>query len=321
MEKFFEYDDLLEIYDVAIVGGGPAGLAAGIYAARDNLKAIIFEKKYPGGQVAITEIIENYPGFPEGISGGELTDQMYRHALNFGVQVKNGECCKIDFDGNIKIITLKDSDIRIKSKAVIVAAGARPKNLEVPGESRFFGRGISFCATCDGAFYRGKKVAVIGGGDSAVEEANYLTRFAEKVYIIHRRDKFRAAKILQDRVFKNPKIEIIWNAQPVKINGDNKIESITLLDKVTNIEFDLPIDGVFVFIGWLADTEHFKGFLEMDEYGFIKADETCKTNIPGIFVAGDVRTKELRQVVTAVADGAVSAKMAEKYIEETFGGD
>jgi len=164
-------------------------------------------------------------------------------------------------------------------------------------------------------------VAVIGGGDSAVEEANYLTRFAEKVYIVHRRDKFRAAKILQDRVFKNPKIEILWNTQPVKINGDSRLESITLLNKLTNKEFDLAVDGVFVFIGWLADTEHFKGFLEMDEYGFIKADETCKTNIPGIFVAGDVRTKELRQVVTAVADGAVSAKMAEKYIEETFGGD
>lgn len=321
MEKFFVYDDLYEIYDVVIIGAGPAGLTAGIYAARDNLKTLILEKNYPGGQVAITEIIENYPGFPEGISGGDLTEQMYKHALHFGVQIKNGECCKIDFEDNFKILTLKHQDFKIKTKAVIIAAGARPKHLEVPGEPQFLGRGISFCATCDGAFYRGKTVAVIGGGDSAVEEAHYLTRFAEKVYIVHRRDKFRAAKILQDRAFANPKIEIIWNAQPIRVNGKEKVESITLLDKVKNTELELKVDGIFVFIGWIADTEHFKGLLEMDDSGFIKADETCKTNIPGIYVAGDVRTKKLRQVVTAVSDGAMAAKSAEHYIEEFFGGN
>ncbi|MCX8083402.1 MAG: thioredoxin-disulfide reductase [Calditerrivibrio sp.] len=319
MEHFFNFDDLHDLYDVVIVGGGPAGLTAGIYAARDNLKALILEKNYPGGQVAITEIIENYPGFPDGISGGDLTEQMYKHALHFGVQVKNGECCKIDIDGNIKIVSLKHNDIKIKTKSVIIAAGAKPKNMNIPGESNFLGRGISFCATCDGAFYRGKTVAVIGGGDSAVEEANYLTRFAEKVYIVHRRDKFRAAKILQDRVFKNPKIDIIWNAELIRVNGETKVESLTIRDKLTEKEFDLRIDGIFVFIGWIADTEHFKGLLEMDENGFIKADESTKTNIPGIFVAGDVRTKELRQVVTAVSDGAMAAKSAERYIEEVFG--
>lgn len=319
MEKFFDYSDLHDIYDVVIIGGGPAGLTSGIYAARDNLKTLILEKNYPGGQVAITEVIENYPGFPEGISGGDLTDQMYKHALHFGVQVKNGECSVIEFDGNIKIVSLKHNDIKIKTKSLIIAAGARPKHLEIPGEAKFLGRGISFCATCDGAFYRGKTVAVIGGGDSAVEEAHYLTRFAEKVYIVHRRDKFRAAKILQDRVFSNPKIEVIWNAQLVKVNGETKVESLTILDKIENKEFDLKVDGIFVFIGWVADTEHFKGIIEMDENGFIIADESCKTSLPGIFVAGDVRTKELRQVVTAVSDGAMAAKAAEKYIEEFFG--
>ncbi|MCA1927483.1 MAG: thioredoxin-disulfide reductase [Calditerrivibrio sp.] len=319
MEKFFDYSELHEIYDVVIIGGGPAGLTSGIYAARDNLKTLILEKNYPGGQVAITEVIENYPGFPEGISGGDLTDQMYKHALHFGVQVKNGECCGIEFDGNIKIVSLKHNDLKIKTKSLIIAAGARPKNLEIPGEAKFLGKGISFCATCDGAFYRGKTVAVIGGGDSAVEEAHYLTRFAEKVYIVHRRDKFRAAKILQDRVFSNPKIEVVWNAQLVKVNGETKVESLTILDKVKNIELDLKIDGIFVFIGWVADTEHFRGVLDMDESGFIRSDESCKTCVPGIFVAGDVRTKELRQVVTAVSDGAMAAKTAEKYIEEFFG--
>lgn len=318
MENFFNFDDLQDLYDVVIIGAGPAGLTAGIYAARDNLKTLILEKNYPGGQVAITEIIENYPGFPDGISGGDLTDQMYKHALHFGVQVKNGECCGVEFDGDIKVLTLKHSDLKIKTKALIIAAGARPKHLEIPGEANFLGRGISFCATCDGAFYRGKTVAVIGGGDSAVEEAHYLTRFAEKVYIVHRRDKFRAAKILQDRVFSNPKIEIIWNAQLIKVNGEMKVESLTIQDKVTGNQFDLKIDGIFVFIGWIADTEHFKGLLNMDESGFIVADESTKTNIPGIFVAGDVRTKELRQVVTAVSDGAMAAKAAEKYIEEYF---
>jgi len=318
MESFFNYYDLYELYDVVIVGCGPSGLTAGIYAARDNLKTLILEKNYPGGQVAITEIIENYPGFPEGISGGDLTEKMYKHALHFGVQIKNGECSGVEFEGDIKVVSLKNSELKIKTKALIIAAGAKPKHLEIPGEAKFLGRGISFCATCDGAFYRGKTVAVIGGGDSAVEEAHYLTRFAEKVYIVHRRDKFKAAKILQDRVFNNPKIVIIWNAQLVRVNGENKVESLTIQDKITGKEFDLKLEGIFVFIGWIADTEHFKGLLDMDESGFIISDESTRTNIPGIFVAGDVRTKELRQVVTAVSDGAMAAKAAERYIEEHF---
>lgn len=318
MEQFFNFDDIKEVYDVLIVGGGPSGLTAGIYAARDNLDTIILEKNFPGGQMGITEMVENYPGFPEGILGGELSERMFKHARSFGVQIKNGVCGKVEKEGKYKIVHLTHGDIKIKTKSVIVATGAKPMHLNVPGENKFLGRGISFCATCDGAFYKGKEVAVIGGGDSAVEEGNYLTKFASKVHIVHRRDKLRAAKILQDRAFGNPKVNFVFNSQVVKVNGENRIESITLFDKAKNEESDLKVDGVFVFIGWTADTEVFKDIVEMDESGFIKTDEHMKTSEEGIFSAGDNRQKELRQIVTAVADGAISAKSAEKYIQDNF---
>jgi thioredoxin reductase (NADPH) len=321
MEQFFNYDDLKEVYDIAIIGGGPAGLTAGIYASRDNLDAIVIEKNFPGGQMAITEVIENYPGFPDGIMGGELSEKMFQHARKFGVQIKNGICSKIEDDGKYKTVFLSHNDIKIRAKAVIIATGAKPLPLNVPGENRFMGRGISFCATCDGAFYKDKVVAVVGGGDSAVEEGHYLTRFAKKVYIVHRRDKLRAAKILQDRAFNNPKIEFVWNSVVKCVNGEDKITSITLYDKVQDKEFELNVDGVFVFIGWTADTDFVKGVVEMDETGFIKTDAHMATSKKGIFAAGDNRIKELRQVVTAVSDGAIAAKACEKYIEDNFEGE
>jgi len=316
MEQFFNYDDLKECYDIVIIGGGPAGLTAGIYAARDNLDTLIIEKNFPGGQVGITEIVENYPGFPDGVLGGDLSEKMFQHARKFGVQIKNGVCSKIESDGKYKIVSF--NDMKIKSKAVIMATGAKPLHLNVPGENKFLGRGISFCATCDGAFYKDKVVAVIGGGDSAVEEGHYLTKFAKKVYVVHRRDKLRAAKILQDRAFANPKMEFVYNCVVKEVKGDQKIEAITLFNKVEDKEFDLAVDGVFVFIGWTADTELLKGIVEMDDSGFIKTDEHMRTSVPGIFSAGDNRLKELRQIVTAVADGAIAAKSAEKYIEDNF---
>jgi thioredoxin reductase (NADPH) len=318
MEDFFGTDDLLEEYDTVILGAGPSGLTAGIYASRDNMKTLILEKNFPGGQVALTEMVENYPGFPEGIMGGDLSMRMYEHAKAFGVQVKNALPQKFTFDGNYKYIHTDKENIVIKTKTIIMAAGAKPKHMEVEGESRFLGRGISFCATCDGAFFKGKDVAVIGGGDSAVEEGVYLTKFANKVYIVHRRDKLRAVKMLQDRAFKNDKIEFVYNCVVEKVNGENKVESLTLYDRVKKEHRDLKVDGVFVYIGWTADTEIFRGLLEMDSTGFIKSDELMRTNIPGVFVAGDVRQKELRQIVTSVSDGAVAAKSAEKFIVENF---
>ncbi|MBZ4672405.1 MAG: thioredoxin reductase, partial [Deferribacteraceae bacterium] len=302
--------------DIVIIGGGPAGLTAGIYAARDNLDTLVIEKNFPGGQVGITEMVENYPGFPDGILGGDLSEKMFQHARKFGVQVKNGICSKIESDGKYKIVSF--NDMQIKAKAVIMASGAKPLHLNVSGENKFLGRGISFCATCDGAFYKDKVVAVIGGGDSAVEEGHYLTKFAKKVYVVHRRDKLRAAKILQERAFANPKMEFVYNCVVKEVKGEQKIEAITLYNKVEDKEFDLTVDGVFVFIGWTADTEILKGIVEMDDSGFIKTDEHMATNIPGIFSAGDNRLKELRQIVTAVADGAIAAKSAEKYIEDNF---
>jgi thioredoxin reductase (NADPH) len=307
---------LKEVYDIVIIGGGPAGLTAGIYAARDNLDTLVIEKNFPGGQVGITEMVENYPGFPDGILGGDLSEKMFQHARKFGVQVKNGICSKIESDGKYKIVSF--NDMQIKAKAVIMASGAKPLHLNVSGENKFLGRGISFCATCDGAFYKDKVVAVIGGGDSAVEEGHYLTKFAKKVYVVHRRDKLRAAKILQERAFANPKMEFVYNCVVKEVKGEQKIEAITLYNKVEDKEFDLTVDGVFVFIGWTADTEILKGIVEMDDSGFIKTDEHMATNIPGIFSAGDNRLKELRQIVTAVADGAIAAKSAEKYIEDNF---
>jgi thioredoxin reductase (NADPH) len=315
MDDFFNYDNLLKEYELVIIGAGPAGLTAGIYAGRDNIKTLIIEKNYPGGQVAITHFIENYPGFPEGINGSELGELMTKQALRFNVQIKYGNFKKIEILDNYKNIYL-DNNMIIKSKALIVALGATPKRLNVPGEDKFIGRGVSFCATCDGAFYKNKVVAVVGGGDSAIQEGIYLTRFASKVYIIHRRDSLRASKGLQNGAFNNSKIEFLWNSEVKKINGETKVNSLTVFDKSKNVEYNIDVDGVFIYIGWLADTEAFKGLLEMDELGFIKTDESTKTNIDGIYAAGDIRSKEFRQIVTATADGAIAAKMAEHYIDD-----
>ena len=315
MDDFFNYENLQKEYELVIIGAGPAGLTAGIYAGRDNIKTLIIEKNYPGGQVAITHFIENYPGFCEGIKGTELAELMAKQALRFNVQIKYGILKKIEIIDNYKHIYL-DNNITIKSKALIVALGASPKHLDVPGENKFIGRGVSFCATCDGAFYKNKVVAVVGGGDSAIQEGIYLTRFASKVYIIHRRDSLRASKGLQNGAFNNSKIEFLWNSVVKKINGEAKVTSLTVFDKDKNVEYNINVDGLFIYIGWLADTEAFMCLLEMDELGFIKADESTKTNIDGIYVAGDIRSKEFRQIVTATADGAIAAKMAEHYIDD-----
>jgi thioredoxin reductase (NADPH) len=301
-------------YDVAIIGAGPAGLSAAIYAARGGLKTVVFENALVGGQIVVTQDVENYPGFEETVSGFEIADKMHKQAQKFDAEFKTEEVKAIALEGCCKIIETNNATYR--AKAIIIATGAHPRTLQVPGEERLTGRGVSYCATCDGALYRDKTVAVIGGGDSAVEEALFLTRFAKKVYIVHRRDELRAVKIAQTRAFNNPKIEIIWDSVVQEVNGDTMVESVTLFNRKTQKSSRLGVDGVFIYVGIIPNNKLIESRVECDEQGFILTDETCHTNIPGIYAAGDIIQKVLRQVVTAVSDGAIAAFSAEKWIVE-----
>ena len=306
------------VRDVLIVGAGPAGLAAAIYAGRSQLDTLVLDQMMPGGQLLITETIENYPGFYEGITGFELSEKFRQHAEKFGARIENGKPVEsVDLDGDIFVVKAAGEEFR--GKTLIWAAGSTPRKLNVPGEAEFVGRGVSYCAVCDGAFFKDRTVAVVGGGDSALEEALYLTKFASKVYLIHRRDKFRAVKIIQDRVKRNEKIEPVLNKVVVSINGKDFVESLTLQDTVTGEESVLPVDGVFIFIGNEPNVAPVVHLVETTEQGFIVTDEEMKTKTPGLFAAGDVRHKPLKQVVTAASDGAVAAMSASKYLEEKEG--
>ncbi|MCG8400367.1 MAG: thioredoxin-disulfide reductase [Firmicutes bacterium] len=300
-------------YDVAIIGGGPAGLAAGIYAARAALQTILLEKGMPGGLAASTELIENYPGFTDGVSGPELMMQMYAQATRFGLKVLSSNVESIIPDNGL--FKLKTDDDEIKTKTVILATGAQPRTIGVPGENEFHGRGVSYCATCDGAFFKDKAVAVIGGGDAAVEEALYLTKFARRVHVIHRRDELRAAKILQRRAMDNPKINFQWSRVVKSITGDQTVEKVLLKNVKNGATQNLDVDGVFVYVGTRPVSELVSGLIDIDSNGYIITDEEMRTSIPGLFAAGDIRQKLLRQVVTAVADGAIAAVSAEKHID------
>ncbi len=306
------------VKDVLIVGAGPAGLAAAIYSGRSQLDTLVLDQMMPGGQLLITEMIENYPGFHEGITGFELSEKFRQHAEKFGAKIENGKPVEsVDLDGEIFVVKAAGEEFR--GKTLIWAAGSTPRKLNVPGEAEFVGRGVSYCAVCDGAFFKDRTVAVVGGGDSALEEALYLTKFASKVYLIHRRDKFRAVKIIQDRVKKNEKIEPVLNKVVVSINGKDFVESVTVRDTVTGEESILPVDGVFIFIGNEPNVAPVAHLVETTEQGFIVTDEEMKTKTPGLFAAGDVRYKPLKQVVTAASDGAVAAMSATKYLEEKEG--
>lgn len=306
-------------YDIAIIGSGPAGLSAAIYAARGGLKTVVFEKGIMGGQITVTQEVENYPGFSETLSGFELMDHMKKHADKFKTDYREESVNAIGMQGLCKIV---ETDKGIyHAKTLIIATGAHPRKLNVPGEDKFYGKGVSYCATCDGAFYRDKTVAVVGGGDSAVEEAIFLTRFAKKVYIIHRRDQLRAVQIIQERAFSNPKIEMIWDSEVQSVNGEQFVDSLTVYNKKEEKRWDLPVDGLFVYVGTLPNNELVESRVEMDEAGFIIADEDMHTNVPGIYAAGDILSKKLRQVVTAVADGAIAAWSAEKWITYHQGDD
>ena len=302
------------MYDVLIVGAGPAGLTAGIYAARGGLKTAVVELAMPGGQAAATEKISNYPGFPEGIGGYELMNLFHQQALSFGVEFIFEEVQHLKLQGEVK--ELKTSEQTLSSKTVIIAAGSKPRFLNIPGEKEFHGRGVSYCATCDGAFFKDKHVMVIGGGNSALEEGIYLTKFASKVTLVHQRDKFRVSQSLIDRVQNNPKIEIIFNAAPTEISGDEKVTGVLLKDKKSDTIENVSVDGVFIYIGTQPNTQFVGGELETDEKGYIKTDSHMHTNLPGVFAAGDIRTTALRQVATAVGDGALAAVEAEKYLSQ-----
>jgi thioredoxin reductase (NADPH) len=301
--------------DLAIIGAGPAGLSAAIYGARGGLKTIVFEQNIVGGQITLTAEIENYPGFEDIMSGYELVEKMQKQAEKFGALISEVGVDEITIDGNEKIVkTQKES---YKAKALIFATGASPRKLDVPGEEKFTGRGVSYCATCDGALYKNKTVAVVGGGDSAIEEAIFLTKFASKVFIIHRRDQLRAVHTIQQKAFDNPKIEILYDTIIEEIVGETQVRTLSLINLKTNQKSSLPIDGVFIYVGIMPNSELVKNLIETDKAGFVITDEYMQTKIPGFYAAGDIRQKPLRQVVTATNDGSIAAFYAEKWISET----
>ncbi|MFW6365074.1 MAG: thioredoxin-disulfide reductase [Spirochaetota bacterium] len=300
--------------DLIIIGGGPAGLSAGIYAVRSGLDAVIIESMAPGGQVIKTAEVENYPGFENSISGFELISGMEKQARRLGTEVEIAEITSVHRDDERDCIVCTASSGNIyEAKAVIAATGSKYKHLEVPGETELTGRGVSYCATCDGAFFRDKITAVVGGGNTALDEALFLTRFASKVYIIHRRDRFRASKILVDRALSNEKIEPVYNAVVTSINGREKVESVSLAGTADGRQWELATDGLFIFIGFLSLTEILPDSIK-NEWGQIKTDCHMRTEIPGIYAAGDIRTDSRKQIVTAAADGATAAMSAYEYI-------
>lgn len=302
-----------KIYDVVIIGAGPAGMTAAVYTSRGNLSTLMLERGIPGGQMANTEEVENYPGF-DSILGPELSTKMFDHAKKFGAEYAYGDVTEI-IDGE-EFKTIKAGSKEFKTRAIIITTGAEYKKMGVPGEKELGGRGVSYCAVCDGAFFKNKNLVVVGGGDSAVEEGIYLTRFAEKVTIVHRRDKLRAQKIIQDRAFANDKIDFIWNNTVKQVNEENgKVGSVTLVSTVDGTEQEFAADGVFVYIGMLPLTKPFEGLGILNEAGYIPTNEEMETSIPGIFAAGDVREKTLRQIVTATGDGSIAAQAVQHYVE------
>jgi thioredoxin reductase (NADPH) len=314
MQAFFNLKNIHDSYDVIIIGGGPAGCAAGMYSARDTHSTLIMEMNTPGGLIGNTDMVENHPGILEPIDGHSLSEIYRKHALRYGAVLKNLSCSRIEPVENAFLVYTEQLNKPLSAKAVIIATGSSPKKLGVTGEERFFGRGVSYCATCDGTFYTGKTVAAVGGGNTALDESDYLTRFAEKVYLIHRRDEFRGDTVAAKAVKKNSKIEKLLSSAVVSINGTNSVESADIKNLKTDKVYTLPIDGIFIFVGLTPYTAPFKGLIDLDEQGYIVSDESTLTNIKGIFAAGDVRVKPVRQIATAASDGVVAAKQAEKYL-------
>ena len=301
------------IYDIMIIGAGPAGLTAGIYAARAGLNAVVFEKQFAGGQMTKTDLIENYPGIAS-VTGVDFSMQMQAHAEEAGANIQTVDIDRLDLSGDIKKVF--SGDEVYEGKTVILAMGAQPRKLNLESELRLAGRGVSYCATCDGAFFRGKDVAVIGGGDTAAEDALYLSKIANRVYMVHRRDALRAEQYLVERIEKTDNIEMVWDSNLAEITGENVVDGISVTNKNTNEARHIPISGTFIAVGVVPQSELVKDQVKINDFGYVVADESCETNVPGVFVAGDLRGKKLRQIVTATADGAVAVAAVEEYLNK-----
>ncbi len=300
--------------ELIIIGSGPAGFTAGIYAGRAQLAPLLIAGSAPGGQMALTSEIENYPGFPQGLTGQELTQLMQQQAERFGARVQMDEVTAVDLSAHPFKVTAYGDEY--EAKALIVVTGTSPRKLGVPGEAEFAGRGVSYCATCDGFFFQDRQVVVVGGGDSALEEAIFLTRFASQVYVVHRRDRLRAEKIFQDRAFRNEKIEFIWNTVVTDILGDGRVTGVRLRNVKTEEESTMEAGGVFIYVGVIPNTGFLGGHVELDDRGYVVTDRQGHTSVPGVFAAGDVQERVLKQVATAVGSGAMAAMEAEKFIAE-----
>ncbi len=306
--------DAKEIYDVIIVGGGPAGLAAGLYCQRAAMKTVLFERGLIGGQIAISKEVENYPGV-EGITGFDLAEKLLQHAKGFGLSIIKEEVAAVSAGRDLHEVRLANGD-GYRAAALILASGGTARKLGVPGEADYLGRGVSYCATCDGFFFRDRTVVVVGGGDTAVEESLYLARLARKVYLVHRGGSLRAVKLLQNRLFSEPSVEVVWNTVVTRIKGNGRnVEAVTLEDTWSGERRDLPTDGVFIFIGFSPNNLLIPPEVRINELGFVITDEKCETNVPDIFAVGDLRKKYANQIVVAAGDGALAALAAAHYVE------
>lgn len=302
------------MFDIVVIGAGPGGYTAALYAARAGLTVLVLEKMTPGGQMGTTDIIDNYPGFPEGVGGFDLAMQMKQGAERFGVKTKMAAVRSVNLNGDVKkVVTAKEE---IEARAVIIATGAHPRPLGVNRETELVGKGISYCATCDGMFFKGKDAAVVGGGNTAVSDVLYLAKICRKVYLIHRRQELRASRVYRRTLESLENVELVLDSEVTSLQAEQKLAAVSVKNKVSGEKKDIPVEGLFIAVGNIPNSELFRGQLDMDESGYILADETTRTNIPGVFAVGDVRKKALRQVITAAADGAVASYFAEEYFGE-----